>query len=95
MKKATISELKNRLSAYLRLVREGQTVLVCDRNEIIARLERVEREYPEDERLARLESRGLVNRATRPLPLATLRAPAPSPRTSVVAALLEERTEGR
>jgi len=34
----TVGELKNKLSAYLRLVRAGETVLVTDRGEVIAEL---------------------------------------------------------
>ena len=41
MKKAKISELKNRLSYYLRFVRRGQPVLVYDRDRIIARIDPV------------------------------------------------------
>ena len=36
MEKATISQLKNSLSAYLKRVRAGQTVLILDREEPIA-----------------------------------------------------------
>jgi antitoxin (DNA-binding transcriptional repressor) of toxin-antitoxin stability system len=39
MKSATISDLKNRLSYYLRFVRRGETVLVLDRDRAIARIE--------------------------------------------------------
>lgn len=39
MKKARISELKNRLSYYLRFVRRGQPVLVYDRDRAIARID--------------------------------------------------------
>lgn len=38
MIRATISELKNGLSAYLRRVRSGETVLVLDRKAPVARL---------------------------------------------------------
>ena len=38
MKRAKVSELKARLSAYLAEVRGGDTVIVCDRNTPIARL---------------------------------------------------------
>ena len=38
---AKISELKNRLSYYLRFVRRGQPILVCDRDRVIARIEPV------------------------------------------------------
>ncbi|MDQ3517789.1 MAG: type II toxin-antitoxin system prevent-host-death family antitoxin [Gemmatimonadota bacterium] len=39
MKKARISELKNRLSHYLRLVRQGHSVLIHDRDRAIVRIE--------------------------------------------------------
>ena len=38
MKSAKVSELKARLSAYLSAVREGETVIVCDRRTPIARI---------------------------------------------------------
>jgi antitoxin (DNA-binding transcriptional repressor) of toxin-antitoxin stability system len=94
MEKATISELKNRLSAYLKKVRAGQTVLILDRDQPIARLERVEGAPHADDRLTRLERAGLLRRARRPLPLDALRSPAPQPGASVVQALLDERREG-
>lgn len=40
MKAVGVRELKNRLSEYLRLVREGQDILVTDRGEVIAELRR-------------------------------------------------------
>lgn len=38
MKAVGIRELKDRLSAYLRLVRSGEVVLVTDRGEVVAEL---------------------------------------------------------
>ncbi len=42
MKRAKVSELKSRLSAFLADVRRGETVIVCDRNTPIARLVPIE-----------------------------------------------------
>jgi antitoxin (DNA-binding transcriptional repressor) of toxin-antitoxin stability system len=95
MQKVTISELKNRLSAYLRKVRAGQTILILDRDEPVARIERVAGGASIDQRLARLERTGLLRRAAEPLSPDVLRAPTPTAGRSVVAALLEERREGR
>jgi antitoxin (DNA-binding transcriptional repressor) of toxin-antitoxin stability system len=95
MEKATISELKNRLSAYLKKVRAGQSILILDRDQPVARLERVVAGEPGDERLDRLERAGLVRRPKAALPLKELRAPAAKPRRSVTQAMLEERREGR
>lgn len=38
MKKVGLRDLKNRLSAYVRLVRRGQSVLVTDRGQVVAEL---------------------------------------------------------
>lgn len=95
MEKATISQLKNRLSAYLRKVRAGATILILDRDEPIARLERIGAAERPADREARLARSGLLRRASRPLRLAALRAGAPRPARSVVDALLDERREGR
>jgi antitoxin (DNA-binding transcriptional repressor) of toxin-antitoxin stability system len=95
VERATISQLKDRLSAYLRKVRSGETILVVDRDEPIARIERIAPGATADARSARLEAAGLVRRGSRPLDVAALRRPAPTPRASVVGALLEERRDGR
>lgn len=95
MEKATISELKNRLSAYLKKVRAGQTVLVFDRTQPVARIERVTAAEPGSDRLLRLERAGLIRRARQPIRVERLRATAPAPTQSVVAAVIEERREGR
>ncbi len=46
-------------------------------------------------RLTRLEAADLVRPPLRPLPLDVLKGPAPTSRTSVLQALLEERDEER
>lgn len=95
MEKATISQLKNRLSAYLKKVRAGDSILILDRDEPIARIERVEpKAHPED-RLTRLERSGLLRRSTDSLSLERLRTPVPRPERSVVEALVDERREAR
>lgn len=95
MQKATISELKNRLSAYLKKVRAGQTVLIYDRDQPIARLERIEGGSGGDDRLARLERAGLMRRGKGPDPLELLKNGAPKARRSVTQALIDERRESR
>lgn len=57
-------ELKNRLSHFLRLVREGDVVNVMDRGEVVAQLRRVERAAdPEDEEvLGELSREGVLTR---------------------------------
>ena len=41
MKSVKIAELKNRLSYYLKRVQRGESILVCDRDRVIARIDRV------------------------------------------------------
>jgi antitoxin (DNA-binding transcriptional repressor) of toxin-antitoxin stability system len=93
MEKATISEIKSRLSAYLKKVKAGQAILILDRDQPVARLERVEAATHPGDRLVRLERAGLLRRATRPVSVAKLRGPVPKSSRSVVEALLEERRE--
>ena len=95
MEKVTISQLKNHLSAFLKKVRAGESVLILDRNRPVARLVSVARQDPADARLARLESEGLVRRALGPIPKELLEEPPPKPGKSVLEALIEERREGR
>ena len=95
MEKATISELRKHLSAYLEKVRAGESVLILDRNRPVARLVGVAAPDPAVDRLARLEGEGLVRRALGPIPKELLEEPPPKPGKSVLEALIEERREGR
>lgn len=96
MKSVSISELKNRLSAYLGIVRSGEPVLITDRDEPVAIIERVGTRAGDDPRCLKLERAGLLRRpAGHALDLAALREPAPSPAASVIEALIEDRREGR
>jgi prevent-host-death family protein len=55
-------ELKNRLSYYLRLVRDGERVIVCDRGKVVAELRSVSAPTDNDEAaaLAELAKQGLL-----------------------------------
>ncbi|MGH7319184.1 MAG: type II toxin-antitoxin system Phd/YefM family antitoxin [Candidatus Rokuibacteriota bacterium] len=61
-------ELKNRLSYCLRRVPRGESILVCDRDRVIARIERMGAHAPVSESdaawLDRLERRGAIRRGT-------------------------------
>ncbi len=98
MKTVKIAELKNRLSYYLRRVQRGESILVCDRDRVIARIERVGAHAPvaesDAEWLDRLERRGAIRRGTEKLTREWL-AQKPVVRADVVAALIMEREEGR
>ena len=70
MKSVGVKQLKSRLSEYLRLVRGGETVLVTDRDEVMAEL-RPTRKQPGiadslDEILDSLAECGEITRATLP-----------------------------
>ncbi|HXQ30833.1 MAG TPA: hypothetical protein VN790_02535 [Steroidobacteraceae bacterium] len=93
MEKATVSQLKNQLSAYLRKVRAGASVLILDRDEPIARLERAVGTGTTGERLTRLQAAGLV-RAGRGKVSPPVRKSLPRGR-GVLNALLRDRTEDR
>lgn len=97
MKRATITEAKNGLSAILDLVRAGETVIITDRGTPVARLEPMAGTGNPDGRLARLERAGIVRRATAPPPVDLIGEPGPQlpPDVSLVEALLEERRRGR
>ncbi len=98
IKAVKIAELKNRLSYYLRRVQRGESILVCDRERVIARIDRVDAHsrVPEAdaEWLERLERRGVIRRGTGKLPRRWL-GRRPLAGADVVAALLREREEGR
>jgi len=99
MKRASITETKNQLSALIDAVRHGETVLILDRNRPVARLESVVTADAQDAegRLARLERSGVLRRARRRLSKSFLSGPLPKPRkgTSILDALLAERRDGR
>ena len=98
MKKASISEAKNNLSALIDGVKGGSPVLIVDRGRPVARLEPVSGLEPgHGDRLARLVREGVVRPARRPASKALFAGTLPRPRkgTSGVRALLDERREGR
>jgi antitoxin (DNA-binding transcriptional repressor) of toxin-antitoxin stability system len=91
-----IAELKNRLSYYLRRVQRGEAILVCDRDRVIARIERVSSATApgsDAEWLDRLERRGVIRRGTGKLAADWL-ARRPVVRADAVGALLRDREEG-
>lgn len=94
---ATITELKNRLSAYIDRVRAGETVLVVDRGVPVARLEPALTPEDDDGRLARLARSGLVRLGTGTPSPEILEGKLPRTRSgaSIVDAVLEERRHGR
>jgi prevent-host-death family protein len=99
VKRASITEAKNSLSALIDRVRQGQAVIIEDRGVPVARLESVagdERGRSEG-RLARLERQGLARRPSTRTPSQVLAASPPRVRRgrTLSAALLAERAESR
>jgi prevent-host-death family protein len=86
MKQVKVSELKAKLSAYLTEVRNGETVVVCDRNTPIARIVRVDQ--PADDGFEIEPARGRLP-GLRELPKVRLR------RTVDVVAILRESRDQR
>ena len=98
VKRASITEAKNQLSALLDRVRRGERVVIEDRGLPVARLDPMSSLEGDDEgRLARLERAGLARRPDAAVPRALLRTapPRPSRGASLSRAVLEERAEGR
>ena len=99
MKAATITQAKNQLSALIDRVRHGETIVITDRGRPVARLVSALTDAAEDPegRLARLERRGGLRRATASPPRALILKKFPTVKkpSGVLDALLEERRQGR
>ncbi|HEX4157329.1 MAG TPA: type II toxin-antitoxin system Phd/YefM family antitoxin [Rhizomicrobium sp.] len=98
MRKASITEARNNLSALIDGLRNGSSVLILDRGRPVARLEPVAaEEIGWDERIARLVREGLVRPRRKPLSKAFFQTELPQTRdgSSELDALLEERRDGR
>jgi prevent-host-death family protein len=97
MKKASITEAKNNLSALLDSVRGGDPVLIVDRGRPIARLEPLRGGTGGEGLLARLIREGVVRPARGAAARSVLATKPPRPRkpASALRALLDERREGR
>ena len=101
MTTVTLSEAKAKLSAVLRRVKRGETILITERGRPVARIEPAR---PSDEsidaRIRRLEEAGVVTPPRRPMSrrawLALLTRPGPpDPHGAVRRALREDRDESR
>jgi prevent-host-death family protein len=98
MRIATITEVKNKLSALIDRVRAGESILIVDRGRPVARLEpAVSVDEESGGRLARLERAGIVRVGGGRAPVSLLLKPPPRLRrpADAVKLLLEERREGR
>ena len=99
MKMASITEVKNNLSALIDRVKNGASILIVDRGRPVARLEPVRgAESDEDDgRLARLVRDGVVrpSRGEMSKTLVTTAPPRAKKNVSAVRTLLDDRRDGR
>lgn len=99
MKRASITEAKNNLSALIDGLKSGSPVLIVDRGRPVARLEPVTSDIRSDDdaRIAQLVRDGIVRpgRAAIPKPIVSSRPPRPRRGGSAVRALIEERRTSR
>jgi prevent-host-death family protein len=96
MKMATVTDVKNGLSALLDQVKAGETVVVTDRGVPVARIVPVLASGDATGRLERWTRAGIVRAGSGSLPVNLLAGPSPRPENdaSVVQALIEERRAG-
>jgi prevent-host-death family protein len=96
METASISEVKNGLSAIIDRVKGGESIVVTDRGIPVAVIEPVTGRIDVEDRLARLERAGLVKRGKGELSDEFLRATGPTlpDGVNLVDYVLEERRSG-
>lgn len=96
METASISEVKNGLSAIIDRVKGGESIVVTDRGIPVAVIEPVSGRIDVEDRLARLERAGLVKRGNGRNILDIVRTPGPRlpDGVDIVKAIIEERESG-
>jgi prevent-host-death family protein len=98
MKKTGIADLKNNLSRYIDQVKGGESILVLDRNQPVAQiipLQTTARSGAfDEERVARLERKGLIRRGSGDPKKSLARHKPVKLRGSVLQDLLDERRSG-
>ncbi len=95
MKRASIAELKAKLSEYVARAKAGEDVLITDRGRPVARLVPLDGESAAEARLADLVRAGLARPPQQPLPADFWEQPRPSdPEGRSLELLKAEREEG-
>lgn len=96
MKTSSISTTKNQLSALIEQVRQGETILITDHDRPVAKLVPAggENGLNASGELALLERKGIIRRGHGE-PCSLMRPPRPAADASSLAALLDERENGR
>ena len=92
MKRVSVTDLKNGLSQYLRLVKRGETIEILDHQVPIARITRLEAPEEDDAHREWLIREGILTPTARDPGTFVLGPPVPCPPgVDVVQILLEER----
>ena len=95
MKRASIAELKARLSEFVAAARRGEDVLITDRGRPVARLAPLRASDGEEDRIAALVRAGVLNPPRGKLPRDFLTRALPTdPKGKLRKAVLDERSEG-
>ena len=100
MKRASVTEAKNQLSALLERVRHGESVVIEDRGVPVAHLQPVVQQSAgaDGDRLVRLERQGILRPAEAAKPTKLLESPPPRPLAGKTGRLSDfvktERSEG-
>lgn len=98
MKRASITEAKNRLSALIDHVRQGDTVIIEDRGVPVAQLSPISsaRAGADKDRIARLERAGILRPPMSRAPGKIFETPPPGPKlpVSLSRIVIQEREEG-
>lgn len=98
MKIATISQTKNNLSAYLDAVKKGETILIMDRDNPIARIEPIHKikDFNLKSILPKLEREGIIQRPKKePGKIKRNEIPIPMKKVNISEILIKEREQGR
>ena len=93
MRSATITEVKNQLRAIIDRVKAGETVLVTDRGQPVAKIQPIRADGDDGARLVRLERSGIIRPASKPPP--PLRGALPVSSASALDVVIDERFSGR
>ena len=94
MHQVNIAELKNRLSYYLDKVRDGEELIVRDRQKPIARIVPIANGEDEDSEVLELIAAGILRPAQGELPASFWKMPRPRvDHNTALAAILADRNE--
>jgi prevent-host-death family protein len=96
MKRASVAQIKARLSEYLAAAKRGEHVIVTDRGRPVARLTGLQAGGRWDARAEEMAGAGLLQPPRRKLPRAFLKDHLPpDPESQLSNAVQQERAEGR